>query len=132
MGIIKLKTIIYLSCSGIVLNGKKPFVEATDENLSKLATYIYSGHLEHVKENEEKTIEEIKVEAIEETLDLVVEPIIVEEEVFIMPERIQEYTKEQLKVMNKSELVEILKEKEIVFKKNASVSSLEELILSNQ
>lgn len=77
MKVIKLNTIHYLFYKGILLNSDKPFVEATEENILKLQSYIEAKYVKVVelidgKEVEEepkknkKIIEQVKEDLVEE------------------------------------------------------------------
>ena len=77
MKVIKLNTIHYLFYKGILLNSDKPFVEATEENVLKLQSYIEAKYVkvvelidgkelkEESKENK-KIIEKVKEDLVEE------------------------------------------------------------------
>lgn len=77
MKVIKLNTIHYLFYKGILLNSDKPFIEATEENILKLQSYIEAKYVKVVelidgKEIEEepkknkKIIEQVKEDLVEE------------------------------------------------------------------
>ncbi|MGL5716470.1 MAG: hypothetical protein ACRCXX_14135 [Cetobacterium sp.] len=130
---IRLKTIHYINWKGITLTSKNPSVDATEENLEKLNAFIKVGKLEVVdlEENKRKDIENPQV--IEKPM-LVGEQIVAssDQPIVTTVERIKVYTSEELKAMNKAELLAICEERKIEVKKNLSVAKIEEAILKNQ
>ncbi|MGL4449600.1 MAG: hypothetical protein ACRCTZ_00240 [Sarcina sp.] len=130
---IRLKTIHYINWKGITLTSKNPSIDATEENLEKLDTFIKIGKLEVVdlEENARKDIENPQV--IEKPL-LVGEQIVEtnDKDIITRVERVTVYTPEELKGMNKADLLAICEERKLDIKKNMSVAKIEEIILKNQ
>lgn len=126
---IRLKKIHYINWCGIVLTGKNPSIEATEENIKKLEKFIKVGQLEIIDEEEDRKkdleipfVEDKPISSIPESRSTIVTSV----------ERVEEYTEEQLKALNKQDLINICEKRGLEFKKNMSVSKLEELILKNQ
>lgn len=126
---IRLKRIHYINWCGIVLSGKNPSIEATEENIKKLEKFIKIGQLEIIDEDEDNRknieipfVEDKPISNIPESKGVIVTSV----------ERVEEYTEEYLKSLNKQDLINICEKKGLEFKKNMSVSKLEELILKNQ
>lgn len=128
---IRLNTIHYISWKGIVLSSFEPSIEATEENLEKLEPYIAQGKLIVIDEDEDKRLHEEnppKIEKVPEIANNEERTIGIDTVI----ERVHEFTIEELKSKNKSELIEICEARKIEFKKSMTVQKLEELILNNQ
>lgn len=122
---IELYTVHFISTNGITLTLEKPRVEATEDNLKRLEDCIKKGYL-HV----------IEVESQEELIDMTpkkedIEPL---SEEFLQEHipnaiRMPEYTDEELKAMNKKQLLEVAKEIGLSeVKPSMKVKEIEEII----
>lgn len=122
---IELNTVHFVSTNGITLTRENPRIEATEENLKKLESYIDKKFLKVVREDE---ITEFPI----------VDEIIVPDNIKELSEapsnvkRIEFYTKDDIKDLNKKELLEIADELGLEVKSNIKVAELKELILSKE
>mgnify|MGYP000003046802 CR=1 FL=1 len=122
---IELNTVHFVSTNGITLTRENPRIEATEENLKKLESYIDKKFLKVVREDE---ITEFQI----------VDEIIVPDNIKELSEapsnvkRIEFYTKDDIKDLNKKELLEIADELGLEVKSNIKVAELKELILSKE
>lgn len=122
---IELNTVHFVSTNGITLTRENPRIEATEENLKKLESYIDKKFLKVVREDE---ITEFQI----------VDEIIVPDNIKELSEapsnvkRIEFYTKDDIKDLNKKELLEIADELCLEVKSNIKVAELKELILSKE
>lgn len=122
---IELNTVHFVSTNGITLTRENPRIEATEENLKKLESYIDKKFLKVVREDE---ITEFQI----------VDEIIVPDNIKELSEapsnvkRIEFYTKDDIKYLNKKELLEIADELGLEVKSNIKVAELKELILSKE
>jgi len=142
MKVLKLKGLQYLNHKGIIMSKYSDGVLATKQNIEILQPFIRSGAIVI----EEKTFEEEIAEVIEEPVIEVVEviepvqEIEAVEEIADEPETQEEfeekvYTAQELKDMNKEELVKVaetLVEDGLVFRKSWKVGRIEEAIIEFQ
>lgn len=126
MKIIKLRGVHYLSFKGITLTMNQPIIEATEENLEKLAGYIKLGFVE-VKEKDETdktneykptdlSREEKMFEATTDTIDVA--------------NALRYPSLDELKEMSKKEIMAFLDEKQISYKPTMKKEELIELVLA--
>lgn len=122
---IELNTVHFVSTNGITLTRENPRIEATEENLKKLESYIDKKFLKVVREDE---ITEFPI------IDEIIVPDNIKElsEAPSNVKRIEFYTKDDIKDLNKKELLEIADELGLEVKSNIKVAELKELILSKE
>lgn len=132
MKLIRLKTVYYLNWQGITLTQEKPFIEATEKNIEKLQKYIKAGYVEIVEKEEMEKEEIIEIPKIEPIVNLENFEQLNDANITTEIKRIYEYTHDELKALNKAQLIAICEERGLEFKKSFSVAKLEELILKNQ
>lgn len=126
MKIIKLRGVHYLSYKGITLTMNQPIIEATEENLEKLAGYIKLGFVEVKEKDENDKTDEYK------PTDLSREEKMFETttDVIDVANALRYPSLDELKEMSKKEIMAFLDEKQISYKPTMKKEELIELVLA--
>lgn len=129
---IRLKSVHYINWKGITLTSTNPSIDATEENIEKLNVFIKTGKLEIIDAEQNAKQDKETIVVVDKPLRVLDEQQKKDEEINITIERIRLYSSEELKAMNKADLLALCEERKLDVKKNMSVAKIEELILKNQ